>query len=77
VGKVDDGTCIARFTIFVRGFVITGFAKCKSFGENVNVNLLYMAMPFYTPYPKNSYVHFSALALHMHCVFFLTEVLVC
>jgi hypothetical protein len=68
VGKVDDGTCIARFTIFVRGFVITGFAKCKSFGENVNVNLLYMAMPFYTPYPKNSWENITKRTEEMKCI---------
>jgi hypothetical protein len=39
-GMVDD--VIARFTIFAKGFVITGLAKCKSFGEIPSIPVAFL-----------------------------------
>jgi hypothetical protein len=58
-GKVDH--VIARFTIFVKGFVITGLAKCKSFGEIPSIPVAFFALILLIRLPTNSYRPASVL----------------
>ena len=51
-GKVDN--VIARFTIFIRGFVITGLAKCKSFGEIPSIPVAFFYFYFTDELTQNS-----------------------
>ena len=50
-GNVND--VIARFTIFVKGFVITGLANCKSFGEIQSIPVAFFTLILLIRLPTN------------------------